>query len=205
VSARLIPSTRLSVITLADYQSFAVIQSRVHELWTRYFGASRGATANYSPSDCFENYAFPENLDVASVLGTVGEAYHSSRAQLMIARNEGMTKSYNRFHDVNEHSPDIGRLRDLHAEMDRAVLRAYGWGDLAERADPRFLNAETEGDHIYQDRLFWPSDFREEVLARLLKLNAERHEEEVRLGLAKHKTAVSEADEEADLGLDEVD
>jgi hypothetical protein len=33
-------------------------------------------------------------------------------------------------------------------------------------------------------RLFWRSDFRDEVLSRLLALNAERHAEEVRLGVA---------------------
>ena len=68
--------------------------------------------------------------------------------------------------------------------MDRAVLEAYGWDDLAARAEPIFLDETNEDDHTYQGRLFWPSDFRDEVLARLLALNAERHAEEVRLGIA---------------------
>jgi hypothetical protein len=68
--------------------------------------------------------------------------------------------------------------------MDRAVLEAYGWHDLAARAEPRFLDETSEDDHTYQGRLFWPSDFRDEVLARLLTLNADRHAEEVRLGIA---------------------
>jgi hypothetical protein len=102
----------------------------------------------------------------------------------MIARNEGLTKTYNRFHDRGEQSDDIRRLRELHAAMDRAVLESYGWHDLAERAEPVFLDKDTEDDHTYQGRLFWPSDFRDEVLARLLALNAARHAEEVRLGIA---------------------
>ena len=53
-----------------------------------------------------------------------------------------------------------------------------------ERAEPRFLNETIEDDFAYQGRLFWPSDFRDEVLARLLRLNSERHQDEVRLGLA---------------------
>ena len=32
----------------------------------------------------------------------------------------------------------------------------------------------SEDDHKYQGRLFWLSEFRDEVLARLLALNAER-------------------------------
>ena len=80
--------------------------------------------------------------------------------------------------------------------MDRAVLEAYGWHDLAARAEPRFLDETSEDDHTYQGRLFWPSDFRDEVLARLLALNAERHAEEVRLGLALGMKGEQEGDED---------
>ena len=119
----------------------------------------------------------------------------------MVARNEGMTKTFNRFHDPTETADDIQRLRELHAAMDRAVLEAYGWLDLAERAEPIHLDETNEDDHAYQGRLFWPSDFRDEVLARLLALNAERHAEEVRLGLApgmKGKAAEEDEDSEND-------
>jgi hypothetical protein len=51
---------------------------------------------------------------------------------------------------------DIQRLRELHAAMDRAVLEAYGWRDLAARAAPVFLDETNEDDHTYQGRLFWP-------------------------------------------------
>ena len=42
----------------------------------------------------------------------------------------GMTKTYNRFHSPDERSLEIVRLRELHAEMDRAVLDAYGLNDI---------------------------------------------------------------------------
>ncbi len=136
-----------------------------------------------------------------SALETAGWAYDQHRAALMIARNEGMTKTYNRFHDPDETGDDIQRLRELHAAMDRAVLEAYGWHDLAARAAPIFLDETNEDDHTYQGRLFWPSDFRDEVLARLLALNAERHAEEVRLGIApgiEWRKGRDEADEDED-------
>jgi hypothetical protein len=47
----------------------------------------------------------------------------------------------------------------------------------------------------YQGRLFWPSVFRDEVLARLLALNAKRHAEEVRLGNAPGMKGNTEDDE----------
>jgi len=39
----------------------------------------------------------------------------------MLARQEGLTKTYNRFHDPMERSADIVRLRELHKEMDQAL------------------------------------------------------------------------------------
>lgn len=102
----------------------------------------------------------------------------------MIATNKGLTPTYNRFHDSYDYDSEIQRLRDLHAEMDRAVLRAYGWDDLADAANPVFLTEETETEFTYQGRLFWPSDFRDEVLARLLDLNRARFAAEANEGIA---------------------
>jgi hypothetical protein len=162
------------VITREDFESFAILQSRTHEVWSRYFGASRGETFNYSPTDCFETFPFPGEFEPDLALEAAGHAYDNNRATVMVGRCEGLTQTYNRFHDRRETIPDIARLRELHAEMDRALLRAYGWDDLAERAEPQFLDETNEDDHKYQGRLFWPADFRDEVLARLLALNAER-------------------------------
>jgi hypothetical protein len=139
----------------------------------------------YTPSDCFENFPFAADYETSAELQRVGEDYFEHRAVLMIARNEGLTKTYNRFHKRFEQSADIGRLRELHAAMDRAVFSAYGWRDLAIDAVPIFLDETNEDDHIYQGRFFWPSDVRDEVLSRLLALNVERHAKEVRLGVAE--------------------
>jgi len=114
-----------------------------------------------------------------------------------------MTKTYNRFDNRSETSEDIQRLRELHAAMDRAVLEAYGWHDLAARAEPIFLEETNEDDHTYQGRLFWPSDFRDEVLARLLALTAERHAEEVRLGIAPGMKGKARDDDEGEATADD--
>jgi hypothetical protein len=122
----------------------------------------------------FSDVSFSPRVSGHADLKATGEPYHDHRAALMVGRNEGMTKTYNRFHDRQEAVDDIVRLRELHAEMDRAVLRAYCWDDLAKRAEPQFLDETNEDDQKYQGRLFWPAEFRDEVLARLLALNAER-------------------------------
>jgi hypothetical protein len=130
-----------------------------------------------------------------------GRQDHGYRAALMVAANEGMTKTYNRFHKSDERGDPIRRLRELHDEMDRAVLHAYGWPDLANELRPEFLTQETEDDHTYQGRYFWPAESRDLVLSRLLALNAARHAEEVAAGLAPAKAKKAEDDENDDEDL----
>ena len=94
----------------------------------------------YTPSDCFETFPFPTALhnnaaiepDQAphcEALEAIGERYHQFRAELMVSTNEGLTSTYNRFHDPAETNDGILELRRLHDAMDQAVLAAYGWSD----------------------------------------------------------------------------
>ena len=120
-------------------------------------------------------------------LGSIGKAYYEFRAALMIRNDEGLTKTYNRFHAPDERNPEILKLRELHAAMDRAVLDAYGWSDIS--TDCEFLldyeiDEEEWGKKKKPWRYRWPDEVRGEILARLLELNAERAKEEVRSGAA---------------------
>ena len=82
----------------------------------------------------------------------------------------------------------VQRLRTLHAAMDTAVLTAYGWTDLLPKCTCEFLlDYEDEESDAEEStgrkkkkpwRYRWPDEVRDEVLARLLKLNAERAEQE---------------------------
>jgi hypothetical protein len=169
----------------------------VHEVWVRFLGATLEDRGRYNVRDCFETFPFPAGYKTDPVLEAAGQTYYDHRAALMVAANEGMTKIYNRFHKFEERGEPIRRVRELHDEMDRAVLRAYGWDDLADELRPEFLSEESEDDHTYQGRYFWPAEARDRVLARLLALNAERHAEEVAAGLTPVK-GTKKADEEED-------
>ena len=120
---------------------------------------------------------FPDELRLAEV----GQAYYDFRAALMLHNNEGLTKTYNRFHRPDEYSPDILKLRELHNTMDRAVLDAYGWHDLQPKCDffPEFDDEEDDDGESGRSRqkkyrYRWPDEIHDEVLARLLALNRER-------------------------------
>ncbi|KQM60123.1 hypothetical protein ASE65_09560 [Sphingomonas sp. Leaf16] len=174
VDARQVFGESVDVFAFESMAVFATLQSRVHEVWARTFASSMKDDLRYTPSDCFETFPLPPAFDTAPTLEAAGQHYHDHRAQLMVARDQGMTPTYNRFHRAADTDPDITGLRDLHAAMDRAVLSAYGWDDLAAQAAPVFLDPDTEDDHRYRGRLFWSAPFRDAVLARLLRLNEER-------------------------------
>jgi len=190
VPAQMVHSDSLIVFPLPTHAAFCALQSRPHEIWARFFGSSMKDDLRYTPSDCFETFPFPESWNTHPALEVAGKTYCDFRAALMVRNNEGLTKTYNRFHDPDERDPEIVRLRELHVAMDRAVLDAYGWTDIP--TDCKFLldydiNEEEWGTKKKPYRYRWPDEDRDEVLARLLVLNAERAKEEARAGAAASK------------------
>jgi len=199
----LIPSTwifshALNIFSLATFDAFCILQNNTHEVWARFFASSMKDDLRYTPSDCFETFPFPPNWKQNKILEQAGREYYEFRAALMVRNDEGLTKTYNRFHNPEENSPDILKLRELHAAMDRAVLEAYGWTDIS--TDCQFLldYEDEDGDEDTGGRkrkkpwrYRWPDEVRDEVLARLLALNAQRAEEE---------RIAAEAAEKAEMG-----
>ena len=175
-----------NVFAFADDATFSVLQSRIHEVWARFFGSSMKDDLRYTPTDCFETFPRPANWQSDAALESTGQTYYDFRAALMVRNNEGLTSTYNRFHDPEERSADILRLRELHAAMDRAVLDAYGWQEIPTTCE-FLLDWEDPEDDANDGaprrkkkpwRYRWPDEVRDEVLARLLELNRQRAEEE---------------------------
>ena len=120
----------LIVFPFQTYSPFSSLQARTHDLWARFFGSSMKDDLRYTPSDCFETFPFPNGWETNTSLETIGQNYYEFRAELMVRNNEGLTKTYTRFHSPDERSMEIVRLRELHSEMDSAVLDLYGWNDI---------------------------------------------------------------------------
>lgn len=166
-----------NVFASESYAFFGVLQSRCHEIWARQFASSLEDRLRYTPSDCFETFPFPGGWQESSNLEHVGREYYAYRGALMVELDEGLTKVYNRFHDPTEIDPRITRLRDLHDAVDYAVLDAYGWSDIKPSSEfiPEAVDGEEEPvGKKAKFRYRWPDDVRDDVLARLLTLNAER-------------------------------
>jgi hypothetical protein len=165
-------SHALGVIASESNADFALLQSTFHDDWARFCGSTLETRMRYTPSDCFETFPFPSN---PQSLDDIGEQYYQHRQSFMLTRQEGLTKTYNRFHDPYETSEDIVHLRELHKKMDESVAHAYGWDDL----DLGHGFHETKHGLRYTIS----ESARREVLGRLLKLNHERYAGEVAQGL----------------------
>ncbi len=235
---------KLIVFPSESSGQFACLQASPHLDWALFLGGTLEDRPVYTPSDCFETFPFPAALveSVASdsskkstrdSLEAIGERYHQFRAELMVSNNEGLTSTYNRFHDPAETSDGILELRRLHDAMDQAVLAAYGWSDALPTGSSTtpstspcgfgldYLDTEDDTllppdlqDRISSGNLFfptateacnfqaqlrrygavkpskklpwrhrWPDPIRDDVLAQLLALNAERYAEEQAMGL----------------------
>lgn len=185
----------LFVLTSSRWEHYAVVQSTLHDVWARKYSGALETRLRYSPSDCFETFAFPGDLwrtaDVT--LAKFGEQYHEHRRCLMRELCLGLTDIYNLFHardlspelvaKISKKPADVSRkgydglleLRCLHVALDNAVRNAYGWSDLNLGHD--FVEVETlpENDRV---RYTISPAARKEVLKRLLALNHERAQQE---------------------------
>jgi hypothetical protein len=137
----------------------------------------------------FETFPFPQDVENAEVLDA-GRTYFEFRAELMRSTREGMTDTYARFDRSDGQSNSIAELRRLHDVMDRAVLDAYGWNEI--QATPALEREWIDEDRDGPWRYRWPEPVRDEVLARLLALNAERAADEARCGLTVQRAEAVE-------------
>jgi hypothetical protein len=100
-----------------------------------------------------------------------------------VPRDWGPTELYNRYDDSSFQAPGIEPLRKSHRDLLDAVLRQYGWTDLAdEMAAPPNLGWGFERPWIDRTERYVPVlRFREQMLERLMALNEQRYWEEIDL------------------------
>ena len=187
----------LYVFTTDRWDLFAVVQSTLHEVWARKYSGSLETRLRYSPSDCFDTFAFPVGLwkTTDPGLAKLGERYHTHRKELMQSLWLGLTKIYNLFHvrdlsvervaKISKKHADTAaagfeallEMRRLHVALDIAIRDAYGWQDLDLEHD--FYEVETlpENDRV---RYTISPSARRKVLKRLLGENHAHAEAEAK-------------------------
>jgi hypothetical protein len=121
---------------------------------------------SYAPSEAFETFPRPEP---AERLAEIGRTLDTERREIMLRRDLGLTKLYNLVNDpdiADSADSDVARMREIHVELDRAVMDAYGWDDVPLE----------HGFHTYRQMLRWTVSptARVEILDRLLEENHRR-------------------------------
>ena len=166
VSTNQVLSDALVVFTEATFAQQSLLSSSAHQLWAVRYSSGMRNDPRYTPSDVFETFPRPPETPE---LDAIGRTLDTERREIMLRRNLGLTKLYNLVNDPEVPSasdPDVARLREIHEQLDHAVMAAYGWEDVP-------LN---HGFHTYRQMTRWTvcPEARVEILDRLLEENHRR-------------------------------
>ena len=133
-----------------------------------------------------------------ATLDALGEKLDNQRKAIMLKIKIGLTNLYNLYHQENLSAASIAKtakcsdadaewalgefmkMRQVQVECDTAVAAAYGWSDIALNHGFYDLEFLPEND---RRRYTVCPDARKEIMTRLLKLNNDRHKQELAAGL----------------------
>ncbi|MFE0384522.1 Eco57I restriction-modification methylase domain-containing protein [Streptomyces bungoensis] len=198
-------SHRLGVFASEDLALLGFLSSAPHYWWTIDRTSTLETRINYTPTDVFETLARPRATER---LRAAGARLHAYRKDLMLARNMGLTDTYNLAHDPDCQDADIIELRRIHEEIDKATVEAYGWRDLLDDSG-NTPSADPTHETFPLDHSFHETDqgtrytigllARTEIIDRLRQLNHQAYADEVHLGLHKGVTEKKAREKHPDL------
>jgi hypothetical protein len=165
-----------------------VLSSRHHFLWAARLGATLEDRPHYTNSTVFETFPFPSACASETKIGPLAQQIDNLRKRVREKHNDlSFTELYNVLEKLRRNEPLTAKdkvihdhglvsvLRELHDELDRAVFAAYGWNDLADA-----LVGKPGATTPYPEKSAEQAAAEEELLSRLVALNAERAAEEAR-------------------------
>jgi hypothetical protein len=171
-----ISDNRIIVIALEDAYCMGVLSSKVHVQWSLVAGGTLEDRPVYSKTTCFDKFPFPDPTpEQKQKIRELGDRLDTHRKQVQAAHPEiTITGMYNLLEKLRAGQPFtdgdreynnkalVSTLKQIHDELDAAVLEAYGWQDL--------ITAQQTGKTA--------EEINETILERLVALNAERATEE---------------------------
>ncbi|MEZ5539065.1 MAG: type IIL restriction-modification enzyme MmeI [Pseudomonadales bacterium] len=213
------PDNMLVCIAISDAFHLGVLSSNIHVTWALAAGGRLGVgnDPRYNKSRCFEPFPFPAATEEQKArIRELAEQLDAHRKKQQAQHPElTLTGMYNVLEKLKSgdaltakektiHEQGlVSVLKQLHDELDLAVLDAYGWNDLAElmqvvngvtpsalRATPPTSQGEINPPLCNRGgaasaaegslRIDIKRELDEVLLERLVALNAERVEEEQR-------------------------
>jgi hypothetical protein len=210
----ILPDNKLVAIAIDDAFTLGVLSSSIHVKWSLASGSWLGVGNDsvYVKSRCFEPFPFPalEESPLKQRIRSLGERLDTHRKRQQ-EQHPGLTLTgiYNVLEKLRSGEPLTAKekqihdqglvtvLRQIHDELDAAVLEAYGWSDLRRRAKEAPHSCGASECEFIEKREALPNDvpftppqecggsFEDELLTRLVALNHERAAEEKR-GLIRY-------------------
>ncbi|MFV8823726.1 class I SAM-dependent DNA methyltransferase [Thauera sp. WH-2] len=187
----ILPDQMLVAIALNNGVSLGVLSSRIHVVWVLATGSRLGVgnDARYNKTRCFETFPFPDPTpDQAARIRDLAEQLDAHRKRQQAQHPEltltGMYNVLEKLRAGDTLTPKertiheqglVSVLRELHDALDSAVFEAYGWGDLAAE-----LVGKPGATTPLPDKPEAQAAAEEELLRRLVELNAARAVEEAR-------------------------
>ncbi|MEZ4790646.1 MAG: type IIL restriction-modification enzyme MmeI [Flavobacteriales bacterium] len=167
LDADIVHDAKVVAIAVDDAYFLGILSSELHVAWAQSTGGWLGVgnDSNYNHSECFVKFPFPACTPAQQEkIRALGEQLDAHRKRQQALHSElTMTGMYNVLEAVRAGTPLnakekktyeqglVGILKQLHDELDAAVAEAYGW--------PAAMSTD-------------------EILAKLVALNAERAAEE---------------------------
>jgi hypothetical protein len=87
VPTGMVYSSMVVVFAFEDSSAFGVLQSTLKEAWAREYSSTLKSDLRYTPSSCFETFAFPAKYEKCR---EIGQKYHDLRRKAMEAHEEGL-------------------------------------------------------------------------------------------------------------------
>ncbi|WP_434684460.1 DNA methyltransferase [Pseudanabaena minima] len=201
VDASVIPDVTLICFAVDDPYFLGILSSKVHIDWVLATGGTLEDRPRYNKTRCFDPFPFPDaTLEQKEKIRQLGERLDRHRKQVQAQHPEiTITGMYNLLEKLRKgedftdkdreynNKALVSTLKQIHDELDNAVLEAYGWEDLKypHPLTPSPIKGEGE-----QETSSLPSpsmgeglgvrenSLTEIILDRLVTLNAQRAEEE---------------------------
>lgn len=124
-------SDRIVVFASDDTAMLALLSSELHHWWARTWTSTLETRVNYALSDVFETFPLPP---LSPELRTLGDTLDIYRRNVMLARNTGLTKTYNRRHPgLRRRSRSRGTADEGPRTRASARHTAMRWGSAFRR------------------------------------------------------------------------
>lgn len=124
IDISILPCEANMVVASDDFYILGVLNSKLHRDWVKAQSSTLKGDTRYTNTTCFETFPFLWNApkQLKDPVRKVMKKLNAYRVKTMKAKEYGITKLYNDF--FGEPS---SQLYKLHAELDKAVAKVYGW------------------------------------------------------------------------------